>query len=694
MSVAQSKASTQKGQKTKTAKKTAAEQAVESALANAERVMLPLSTLVRSELNVRKKKHTQAQIENLAEGIASAGVIQNIVVYVTEAGKHGVAAGQGRFSALELLRDSGRISADYAVPALIVPEKIAKRISLMENVQRHDMHPFDQISAFADERDEGKSAQEIGAFMGYPTKHVQKMLKLSVMHPELLELLADDQIDVDQLHALASTDDTERQLQVWNNSKNYIRDRQPHELRQSVLRGEVKADDNPRLAIVGKEAYEAAGGAIRNDLFSESGFISDAVLLDTLALDALKKAATEVAARDGWKWGEGRFSSVRHLHDGDYILLKSQGSELTEAEEEEQERLQTELGEQELYLANMTDADEVWETEKQIAALNTQLEAFSDETLAKRGVWTDEQRQLAGVIAYIDDGEIAFQYGVALRVDIESQSRTESGSDNDENDTNEQQNSTTEPAKKGLSSKLICSLSSERTLAVQAALSQRPDVVIAAMLHDTIKTVFGDDPWHSKTLGGSVNVNRNSLISNAYDAAESKAALALNDMHSKWLTKFPENWKDDFAWLMEWRIETQMALLTYCMAGSLNGVQHFADRGGKIGGELERIESAIDFNIADWWQPTKANYFGRIGKDVIADDLREADLSAFADSALKMKKGDAAELAENEIAKTGWLPACMLRAPVAQEPETPQTADATDVAESADTQALVTDLAA
>ncbi|MEL7631743.1 ParB/RepB/Spo0J family partition protein [Pectobacterium aroidearum] len=693
MSVAQSKGSAPKGQKTKSAKKTAAEQAVEAALANAERVMLPLSSLVRSELNVRKKKHTQAQIEDLAESIASAGVIQNLAVYVTGEGNHGVAAGQGRFSALELLRDSGRITADYAVPALIVPEKIAKRISYMENAKRHDMHPFDQISAFADERDEGKSAQEIGAFMGYPTKHVQKMLKLSVMHPELLEQLAEDNIDIDQLHALASTDDTERQLRVWNNSKNYIRDRQPHELRESVLRGEVKADDNPRLAIVGKEAYEAAGGAIRNDLFSESGFISDSVLLDTLALEALKKAATEIAARDGWKWGEGRFSSVRHLHDGDYILLKPQGGELTESEEEEQDRLQTELDEQELYLANMTDADEVWETEKQIAALNTQLEAFSDEALAARSVWTDEQRQQGGVIAYLDGGEIKFQYGVALREDIESQSRTESGSD-DENNNNEQQNSTIEPAKKGLSSKLICSLSSERTLAVQAALSLRPDVVITAMLHDTIKTVFGDKPHHSKTLGVSVNVNRTSLISNAYAAEDSKAALALNDMHSHWLATFPENWKEDFAWLMDWTLERQLALLAYCLAGSLDGVVQWAGDGGKVGEKLERIESAIDFNIADWWKPTKANYFGRTGKDQIADDLRDAALPAFADSALKMKKSDAAELAENEIAKTDWLPACLLRDTAPQEPETPQTVDATEVAESVDTQPTIADLAA
>ncbi|MDX6917858.1 ParB/RepB/Spo0J family partition protein [Pectobacterium carotovorum] len=688
MSVTQSKVSVQKGQKTKSAKKTAAEQAVEAALANAERVMLPLSSLVRSELNVRKKKHTQAQIEDLAESILSAGVIQNLAVHVTEDGKHGVAAGQGRFSALELLRESGRISADYAVPALIVPEKIAKRISYMENAKRHDMHPFDQISAFADERDEGKSAQEIGAFMGYPTKHVQKMLKLSVMHPELLEQLAEDKIDIDQLHALASTDDTERQLQVWENASRSAYDRQPHLLRQAALKGEVKADGNPRLAIVGKEAYEAAGGAIRNDLFSESGFLSDAVLLDTLALDALNKAATETAARDGWKWGQGRFNAVPHWDD-EFTQIYPHGSELTEAEEKEEERLQAELNEAELYLANMTDSDEVWETEKQIAALNTQLEAFSDEALAARAVWTDEQRQHGGVIAYLDDGEIKFQFVVAQK-DIKSQS----GSENDENDSNEQQNTTQQPAKKGLSAKLICSLSSERTLAVQAALSQRPDVVIAAMLHDTIKTVFGDTPYHSKTLGGSVNVNRNSLISNAYDAIESKAVLALNDMHSKWMAAFPDDWKADFAWLMDWTQERQLALLAYCMAGSLDGVQHQADRGGKIGGKLERIESAIDFNIADWWQPTKANYFGRMGKDQIADDLRDAALPAFADSALKMKKSDAAELAENEIAKTDWLPACLLRDTAPQEPEILQTADATDVAEQADTQPTIAALAA
>ena len=50
--------------------------------------------------------------------------------------------------------------------------------------------------------------------------------------------------------------------------------------------------------------------------------------------------------------------------------------------------------------------------------------------------------------------------------------------------------------------------------------------------------------------------------------------------------------------------------------------------------------------MRDWWQPTKANFFGHLKKPQIIDALNDAGLSGAARDAEKMKKGDAAEHAE------------------------------------------------
>ncbi|MGT3165320.1 hypothetical protein [Yersinia enterocolitica] len=81
---------------------------------------------------------------------------------------------------------------------------------------------------------------------------------------------------------------------------------------------------------------------------------------------------------------------------------------------------------------------------------------------------------------------------------------------------------------------------------------------------------------------------------------------------------------------------------------------------GKVGGELTFVEGLIGFNLRDWWQPTKANFFGRITKDQITDALIEAECTSVAQDAAKMKKGDVAALAEDVVGPTRWVPDCLL----------------------------------
>lgn len=87
--------------------------------------------------------------------------------------------------------------------------------------------------------------------------------------------------------------------------------------------------------------------------------------------------------------------------------------------------------------------------------------------------------------------------------------------------------------------------------------------------------------------------------------------------------------------------EVLLSLLSFCTACSIHGVQT-REYGHTSRSPLDSLESAIGFHMRDWWQPTKANFFGHLKKPQIIAALNEAGLSGAARDAEKMKKGDAA----------------------------------------------------
>ncbi|EMB1324279.1 single-stranded DNA-binding protein, partial [Escherichia coli] len=89
--------------------------------------------------------------------------------------------------------------------------------------------------------------------------------------------------------------------------------------------------------------------------------------------------------------------------------------------------------------------------------------------------------------------------------------------------------------------------------------------------------------------------------------------------------------------------------------------------------------TAIGFHMRDWWQPTKANFFGHLKKPQIIAALNEAGLSGAARDAEKMKKGDAAEHAEHHMKDNRWVPGWMC-APRPQTDATERTDNLADAA--------------
>src|SRR3546814_6873522 len=74
-------------------------------------------------------------------------------------------------------------------------------------------------------------------------------------------------VSLDQLMALAITDDHTAQEAAFYDAPTW--QRSPHNLRDRLTEREIDAHRHPLVRFVGLDAYEAAGGGTRRDLFAE-----------------------------------------------------------------------------------------------------------------------------------------------------------------------------------------------------------------------------------------------------------------------------------------------------------------------------------------------------------------------------------------------------------------------------------------
>lgn len=596
---------------------------------------VPLSNLVKSPLNVRLIPYSVESVTSLANTIASIGLLQNLVAHDLEGGLIGVAAGGRRLAALTMLVERGVYQADVPVAIKRVPEELAVAASMTENGERKDMHPAEQIVGFRTLAAEGKTPAQIGDLLGYSSRHVQRGLKLASLAPALLEALAKDEITLEKCQILVLEDSQERQAQVWEQAQQVFgKSPQNYQLRNLITEQEVSIKNNKKFAFVGSDELAAAGAVIRTDLFSDEneGWI-DRALLDRLTLEKLEAIAVTIQECEGWSWCAYQIDPIGRWGEDlrKYNIMPEPAPVYTESEQS--------------HIDTLTAALEDTETHDDENDIQQQIEDV--ESAASIRGWTAEQKAQSGVVVSFDGGDLTFQRGVILRGNI---AQTETPQNN---------LAQISPTPKGLSATLITSLSSERTLAVMAALVQNPAVALVLHTHSmALKVFFGQ--YASSVLKTSMDIKRHTLLGNAPASEEGEANRVLENLHNQWEARLPENWQLDFSWLLTWDQAEVIALLTYCVGLSLDAVRCHAGMDGKVGGELVSVENALEFDLRQWWQPTKENYFGRISKEQMSEALIAIEKDAQAASVLKMKKGDAAHLAAVEVAQTRWVPECLL----------------------------------
>lgn len=644
---------------------TAAAVPLEAADPSKNLILVPLSRLVLRPTGRNVRKTPRMSIPELAASIQRVGLLQNLIVIAAPDGEqYEVVAGGRRLAALKLLAKKHRIAKEWEVPCLLVADGTARTASLTENVQREAMHPADQFEAFAALVAEGRPIEDIAADFSVTPLVVQRRLKLANVSPRLMTDYRADAVTLDQLMALAITDDHAAQEGAFYDAPTW--QRQPSALRERLTEREIDAYRHPLVRFVGLDSYEAAGGGVRRDLFAEGDaglYLTDAVLLERLAQDKLAGIAATVRA-EGWAWVDAT-PGVTHADLHAFQRAPRERREPTKREAQRIEKLQAKMQEVGEALDAALDAEDEEKTEalqEEGETLGEQLQALED---GLQG-YSPNVKAAAGVIVTIDrNGEAVIHRGLLREAEARALRTLERlrqgfGSEEAENDGEGNIDEAKAPA---MSDRLAQRLSAHRTAALQIEVARHPQVTLAALVHGMAQAVLQASHYsHDLPLGVRLTV-QDRLEGMAPDWPESPAAMALRELQQAWVGKLPDDSAELFAALLAMEQGELVKLLAVCVASTVDVVTPRATP-HQPGAELAQ---AVGLDMAAWWQPTAEGYFRHVPKAAILQAVGEYAPKHVTRLA-KLKKADIAIEAERLADGTGWMPAIFkAESPAVQE---------------------------
>jgi ParB family transcriptional regulator, chromosome partitioning protein len=603
---------------------------------------IPLNKLAAWSGNVRKSG-ADTGLAELAASIAAHGLLQSLVVRKDRKGKFAVVAGRRRLLALASLADAGTVAADVPVPCRIIAEDAnATEISLAENAVREQMHPADEFDAFHALIEGGMRAADIAARFGVTETVVRQRLRLARVSPVVIAAYREGKIAMAHVIAFAVTDDHAAQERVWNELGEW-RLEDPGNIRDALTEDEVTAA-NKHVKFVTLKAYEKAGGAVRRDLFAQDDdgvFIQDIVLLESLVAKKLEKTAATVR-KEGWKWVEVR-GSFEYSEWSDCERRYPEAEPLPADLQAELDALNSEYEK----LNEAEWDDEGGEENPRLDEITRRIEELDD----REKSWQPDTLAMAGaVVAVAHDGKAEIHYGFVKPEDAPKKKPKDkvavTGADGTVTETEEAAT---------LSAALIENLTAHRSAAIAASLKDSPGVALAAVVHGTALQIFynGHSGDTCLKITASETVRR--------DVQGSTASEALERAKAQWGESLPGNPEDLLPWCLRQPQDILLDLLACCAACTVNAVRSKSDSADDERFiHADRVAAALRLDMAQWFTPTAANYFGRIGKSGIIEALRKVK-GATAPAWHKAKKSELAAIAERELAGSGWLPALLKR---------------------------------
>ena len=156
-----------------------------------------------------RKNFNQESLEELSESIKTYGIIQPIVVS-KENGYYAILAGERRWRAAKL-------AGLEEIPAIIrdSDEQTNREISLIENIQREDLNPYEKALGIRSLMDRyGLTQEEVSKKIGKSRSSVSNTVRILYLAPDVLELVKQGKLTEGHCKALAGISDPKRQYEA------------------------------------------------------------------------------------------------------------------------------------------------------------------------------------------------------------------------------------------------------------------------------------------------------------------------------------------------------------------------------------------------------------------------------------------------------------------------------------------------
>jgi ParB family chromosome partitioning protein len=456
------------------------------------------------------------------------------------------------------------------------------------------------------------------------------------------------------LMAFSITDDHRRQLKVYKSLQDWQKEN-PSAIRDALT--EKLIDASSKLALfVGLEAYTAAGGPSRKDLFSEDVYLEKPALLHKLTEKKFDDIRQELEA-EGWGWIEinperdyeliNRCTRIRPLlidAPSDLLDLKARLDAELEAIEQAMED---------------TESDELIDQQESIRG---QLDEVEERLTAFVG-FDAEHKALAGCFVSIGQGGTPFiDKGLvkpAHRKQLARLLGTEAGDGLPDK----------AKPKNPLSESLRRDLAVYRLQVAQVEMAKHPAIALDLLVFQVASAAL-DLP--ATKDGADVEFKRPRMNPpvdmEATVAADALAAIA-KSLPIEWLK--PKSEAARFEAFRSLPDTAKLELLAYCVALTLK--PKLAPAAGEEATAYDAALSLTSANVAAYWRPAKDSFLGRISRDLLLEISRAVLGEAWSQSRWKDKKAllvDQLHRAFSDPEKSGrtpdqveglknWLPAGM-----------------------------------
>ena len=155
------------------------------------------------------------ELEELKRSIKRQGVIQPVIVRPIAHGTYEIVAGERRWRAVRALEMA-------EIPAVVktLNDREIIEYSLIENVQRQDLNPLEEASAYRRlSEDFGHTQEEIAAALGKDRATIANALRLLKLPEPIQQALRDGTITMGHARALVAVEGEAKQLELLNRTK-------------------------------------------------------------------------------------------------------------------------------------------------------------------------------------------------------------------------------------------------------------------------------------------------------------------------------------------------------------------------------------------------------------------------------------------------------------------------------------------